>query len=205
MPKSKSLNKKEEKEVKKIVKNLIVSTSELQVHQLGQNGVNIASNSSPQILTDLPRGNDEGDFAGNSVIPQRLSFRAIIQGSSGDDTNLCRLIIFRWIPNTTPTLGDILDDQVGGAPRVLCEYTTEARDNFNILYDNTWSTSAQVSSSIVQRYVSKSLKLANKHITFDVAAADPQNNHIYSLAISDSTAVTHPTLYMVSRFVYMDK
>lgn len=198
---SKSLPKKQEKAVKKLIRKELVSSIETKYHQLPIDPVaDIPSSGYFVSLSDLPQGVGDGQRVGNSVMPTSLYYCFAI--NKADTTNLVRIIILRWNEDTTPSVpNEILDITVGSIPQVMNPYSSTVRDTYNILMDKTIKLDGNEES---YKLIKGQLRLARRRITYNNATASSPVGGIYAFMISDSAGASHPSVLGITRLAYKD-
>lgn len=143
---------------------------------------------------------------GNSVDNLQLLLRGYIVRA--DDSNWCRLIVFKWKPNTATSTPDASADQIirnnGTAAAWMGFPHWEQRQQFKILFDKTYYVSSATTDSDSRTQVPVNIalsakKLGRSHYGENVASG---TDHIYLLHVSDSGVVAHPYLYYNLRMLY---
>lgn len=154
-------------------------------------------------LNQIARGtSDNGERVGDSIRIKSIQLNWI--PIAADSTNVLRFIVFQWYDVlVTPTAGDILIN-VGtvNAPNSLYNWDNKLR--YRILYDKRVSlgTTAGNGNGCYKKLITRGFR---RDIRYNGAAAtDFINNAIYTLVISDSAAVAHPTVSWTLRMNYTD-
>lgn len=114
-----------------------------------------------------------------------------------DSYNICRIIFFQWHQDDSPVAADILGDT---AYPVLSPYRKDTKGHYTILYDKTHALDTYHTVEHAKGFISKAFK---KKIRYDAGTTTGQNK-LFFIHMSDSSAVTHPTLYLESQINYMD-
>lgn len=142
----------------------------------------------------VPQGDSDSARNGDQIMIRSFQFRyAFIPA---DSYNICRLIIFQWGQDDSPGASDILGDTTYG---VMSPYRKDTRGHYRILYDKTHLV--ETNKGVVgSKFISRGFK---KKILFDAATTVGQNK-IFFLHVSDSSAVSHPTLRIETQLNYMD-
>lgn len=120
-----------------------------------------------------------------------------------DSSNIVRVIVFQWKPSTTlvvPTIGDIITASTTTIA-TLSQYVWDFKSQYTILYDRRHILSTDFPRIQVRRFIN--LKYAKKEVEC-YNATTAGSSHIYYIAISDSTAATHPVMQMYSRLTFED-
>lgn len=152
---------------------------------------------------------------GTQVTLKEYSLRAALYVATSDLVNLVRVVVFRWKPDggVAPTLPQILDN----ASSSVC-YPTEypynwaMRDAFEILSDQTVHLEVEQTSSPVtpqgsggysSAYLELTVPLGDRKLNF-TPGANTGRGQIFVLMVSDSYAISHPSVRWAGRLVYGD-
>lgn len=163
-----------------------------------------------QGVQDVQRVGDTVELCGNMEFIVDVYFNSL----SANLTQLLRLIIFQWHPNSVPNTpantasGDILiltTISQPATPRVdpVSQYNMDTRQEYHILWDKMFVVNTATSGP--QRFCYKKListKKCQKHVQFSNTGT-VGTNKIYALQISSET-VAGPSLRMSSRIYYRD-
>lgn len=141
--------------------------------------------------SDFSNGRD-----GNQIQPSSMTVR--YSWDVGDESNICRVIIFQWFQDTTPVVSDILNDIVN-LPW-LSPYKVINRGQYKILHDRIVDVHA---NKPIQTVTAK-LRLSKRKIVYQLVDGTAGKNKPWVLVISDSTAVVHPSFTMYTRMNYRD-
>lgn len=194
---AKGLSTNQRKQVTKLVKKTIDRRKEFKHHF-----VNVSStiNDTPfyqQILNDVDCGDNEILRDGDQIYAKRLHFR--FNFISADGTNVLRLL-FIWVNNDeAPTDAQILHFTANGV--INCISPISILDpNVTVIKDYLFNPN----DLQVVRHLNIDLK--NRLVKYvDATGSNLGKGMLYVVAVSDSTAVTHPTLNYTSDFVFIDK
>lgn len=156
-------------------------------------------------LSAPAQGDEDTERTGDALRVSSMQIRYQVQVA--DVTNVMRMVMFQWKSSqmAAPQVGEVLQPYLPGpAPGIFSPYTHDSRDNMRILWDSGLLQLAVDDTGNVcgTAYVTKGF-LNERKIQF-VAGATTGYPHIYLLCISDSGAVTHPTVNFVSRMVYTE-
>jgi hypothetical protein len=153
-------------------------------------GINLSS-SITQGDTDQTR---DGDMINLTKV------RLVCSGVYADTTNVMRIILFRWKPNSTPTWAELLEGATPGASDWKRPHRKDTASNFHIMYDRTLNLS---SAGQPQALVSKTLfgkSLGKKRLAFS-GGGTSGTDHIWLFVISDSATASHPNFdYSVTTY-----
>lgn len=144
-------------------------------------------------------------LGGDMMAPSSLILR--YAWDAGDSTNTCRVIVFQWnasAADDAPAVADILDAtniNTSTAPFAFPE--RDNRQLYKILFDKVYAVNTNDA-----RHVIDSVKFDRAALPARMTGTDSANTvdikKIYVLWISDSAAVSHPSITYASRFLYHD-
>lgn len=196
-----SLNQKQVSKVKRIVKRQVMSMNEWKHHVLDVPGDAISTSGQVTDLSAVAQGDTDVTRDGDEINAHSISIR--YSWTCPDTTNVVRVIIFQWLPDSTPVIANILNPLTAGL-ETESHYNTDKADQFKILFDKTQVSYQAVSAqNHSPPYVRRKLRLRKKKIKFNAGATDGSGK-VYLLALTDSGVTTHPTLYFESRLNFMD-
>lgn len=168
----------------------------------------VTSSGAVALLTSTTQGLlDVANRIGDEIKLKGLIMRGSIAMGAGtisqDYTNVVRVIIFQWMPSTTPTVTDVLE-----SARQDASYNHDKAANYRILCDERYAISALGPSVKIYEmgYSFKKAKLPFG-ITDSVkynAGSSTATGHLYLLEISDSSAPDHPATTYYIRVSYID-
>lgn len=154
----------------------------------------------PLTATYLDQGTDDVQYIGKKIRPIGLSIRGLI--TRADTYNVMRCIILQCKTNNVPTLAGILQS-VGNIRAPFSPYERQYNDQWVILYDKTYLLDTASNDARVFRIFIPARKL--RMISFQNAAGTPiEKGSLYMCWISDSSAVTHPSMEYYSRLTFTD-
>lgn len=150
-------------------------------------------------LIDITQGTLDTERIGDQIKLRTITFRCV--ATVADSHNYIRFILFQMkTPNNVgPSVGWVLN---GSAPTYLSQYSVDNRPNYQILYDRTIRLDADDPSKVVIGRAN--MKYCKRKIQFQASSDKLGSNFIYALAISDSSAPTHPTIWGEINFWYTD-
>lgn len=152
-------------------------------------------------LSAVPQGDTDSTRDADTLMPTSLVINYII--NLGDTTNFFRVIVFRWHDkNTTPTVAQILQSNSSSTGGVISDYDHDYRQNFNVLYDKTHTLVSGASNAVIIKNMIR-LPLAKKAIQY-VSGGTGGGEKLWALAISDSSAIAHPSWWYNFRLNYTD-
>lgn len=128
-------------------------------------------------------GTGRSNRIGDKIRPVKIEVQLKYYGSN---THSCRVIFFRWHPQTTPTGGNVLDGaHASSALAILAPYDDQYSSMYTVLKDNTYTLSANGSNQIVSKFRIGRKKLAGCEFVGTTAVASQQ---IYYLLVQDGSA-----------------
>jgi len=171
-----------------------VIPSELRTYDFSAAPAAVSTAGTMVALYNLAEGNDDGTRNGRKVTPVHIKARLSIQGV-GDATNVIRVVI----------------GQVRGATGAFASYLA-AFDAFPVLdtirpvYDRMFTCGHYTAAGEVStEAVNINLKVKGRQVMFNgAAAANIVDGQYVLLVISDSGAVSHPTVGISTRAFYYD-
>jgi len=116
----------------------------------------------------------------------------------GDTTNLCRLVIFEWLPSSTsdtPTDSELFFGGTGS--RWIAPFQGVKPSRFKILHDKIFNL--DVAHVQVHEEIRLKLKV---NASYD-NTVNTGKNHIFVCLVSDSSAVPHPTFILNYQLHYL--
>jgi hypothetical protein len=149
-------------------------------------------------VSDVTQGDSDTTRDGDRLLPKDLSLRGTWVIS--DTTNVCRVILFRWLPSSTPAVSDIVtSNYVGTTAAAFSPLTHDTRQQYKILADQICIL--DVSHTV--RLLNWNLKLPPQPIQY-VAGTTTGSNKLYILVITDSGAASHPGANFALKLTYTD-
>lgn len=153
-----------------------------------------------QALASLSRGTAALDqFEGSSINIQGVHIRA--NCLAADATQTLRMIAFQWLDSGVPVPNGILDYTSSIYAVEAPKYWTN-RQNIRVLRDVVYTMDTASNPQVeINEYIPGRKFL---QVWFPTGSTTPQNGGVYVLFITDSGAVTHPTLKYVIQTVFTD-
>lgn len=171
------------------------------VHSSGAVGVDFSGTITA--LTEIAQGNTDSNRTGDMVTPSSILLKG--QVVAGDATNLLRVMLFRWKPNTTlttaPSVPQILQLQaVADAPLSPVYQDYKRGDQFEVLWDKLFSLDTYNPTDSF----SFRINLPSSRPICYTAGGTNGSDKFYLLYISDSGAAPNPSIQFWSRFLYYE-
>lgn len=193
------LNKRQLNQVKRIVHSSIEDKS-LDV-AVSTAAIDYTTGVIANLQTGLVRGNaEQSNYIGGKITPTKLMIRYQILGA--DTTNMVRIVVLQNKANAgVPTAATVFES-VSNIRAPLSAFEINFNDTYRVLYDRLHNL--VLSGDTAQRTGMIRLFRKKLHpIIFDATNA-LEAYGLWLVAISDSSAVTHPTLQLYSRLTYED-
>lgn len=152
-------------------------------------------------LSSIAEGTTVYQRVGASV--RAVSLRLRISISMADTYNFVRFLIFRWRVSDTsdaPGTPEILDTVGGSCPTYLANFLLYRPSRFSILLDKTFYGTTGNWQAV--QMLDTTVRLG-WDVEYDVGV-NTGKDHVYCMMVSDSAAVSHPTVNMSSQLVYHD-
>lgn len=186
------------------VKKLITQNEEKKYFRPGVVAATSSITATLGSMSNVGQGVTDDDRVGNVIAP--VYFKIKLDFTMADGTQRMRFIVFRWNENDTyvsPTAAKILSNGPSGAPDVYSYYNDDESQSFKILYDTTVIGVSGASSTTLRVARERKIPLSGK-MKFSLDAVSTGTHKLYYLHISDSSAVTHPTVTWFGELCYTD-
>lgn len=158
-------------------------------------------------VTLIAQGDTDNTRDGDRLKLKRFFIRGVI--STGDVTNILRIIWFQWGPNSVPTASSILLNGFSGSIDYTSQYNHDNRQEYVILYDTLFHMEGNGSAATApygptsQNTFSYTLKPRWTELQY-VGGTTVGTNHVYYFVISDSTVAPHPAFQVSCKVHYTD-
>lgn len=195
----KKLNKDQYKAVKTLISKQISKRAEKKYFNGSYSLSSYDHNGTIRELTPIPQGDTDVTRDGDSLYLR--SMRVNGELVLGDTTNIVRVIVFQWLETDTPVPANILSSTyVGTSNAPLAPYHHDSRRLFRILYDRKFVLNANRPNAL---YDTGYLRIPKRKVSY-IAGGTTGSNKLWVLLISDSGAVVHPTISVLSRATFND-
>lgn len=125
-----------------------------------------------QIVT-ISQGDGQGNRDGSSLLAKSLQYKLTLERDASASVTKCRVILFIWHDDETPTAADILESTTN----VLSPYNIDQSRQYKILHSQLYTLSDQV--PIIRDSIFRKL---NHHMKFDgVNVGDFSSGSLWSL------------------------
>lgn len=151
-----------------------------------------------------PQGITEAHRIGDQIHLKNFQYKLAFIGA--DTTNFVRIVWFRWYEQNSivaPVAADIFETTLNPIVSGLTESNVEA-NRIHVLSDRTYSLSTNGTFCAAKHSTLYGKRLGKKKLIFIPAASLTGDGHIYCFVISDSIAVSHPSIYIYTRLIYSD-
>lgn len=135
---------------------------------------------------------------GDDISMKGITIR--FQLTHGDSINMVRVMVLKWFDAGSPLINSLLAPALSGFAAPLRPILWENRRKFRVLYDNLYAISTNTNSNIVEKIYLKNLGNAQ----FTPGGTANERGSIYILFLSDSSAVVHPDVDMITSLTYTD-
>lgn len=164
----------------------------------------VPATGTPYVLTTPIQGNTDQNRVGDKVRIRGLHVKG--QFAIGDTSQSIRLTIMQYKQATNlhaAAVNELYQSAyVNTTAAPYAPFTHDYKHIYTPIWDKTWYLDT-VAQPIINFEVKIPMKYVKREIAFQAGSTDAIN-HLYLVAISDSTAVAHPTINFISRFFYDD-
>ncbi len=150
-------------------------------------------------MTAIPQGDTDLSRDGDACTFSRLDVRGVVYGA--DTTNMIRLVLFQWKPQSTPTLGLIFQDLATWGP--ITPLTHDTRDQYHVLDDRLLATSLNGPNAVSFDFSVPKNRLLKQQCRFQ-GGTTTGSNLIYLGLVTDSAAATHPLVQYNTKVWFHD-
>jgi hypothetical protein len=183
---NKGTSKSASKEIANIVKSIM--NQNVEKKWINHSGYNYALSTSSYIndMTDVASGWSSTTRIGNTITIKKFILK--VNFVHADATNLLRVVVFVWKPNTisdVPIDNEVLTDTTNGVS-IRTLLIPDKPSRFKVLADKVLSVDTY------NPQANWELNLNMDHKVQCNSGATTGSEHIFILAVSDSSAATHP-------------
>lgn len=161
-------------------------------------------------MDGVTQGDSENQRSGLEISPMTLNFSLRIAGENpltSGDSNVVRIIVFRWFDSDYPLPSDLLYDNTAGPftgyPYIDIPTVWTKKPRFQVLKDTKLSLDENSYDNIFYKMKHKFRRNAKIHYS-GPGSADIESKNIFYLIVSDSAVVPHPLFSGFSRLTYKD-
>lgn len=176
---------------------------EMKNHTLAQaaTGVGAGAALTYSPLTNIAQGDSYATRDGGEINVKAIKFN--YQMVCADSTNYIRLVVFQWFNGATnPTTNDVLE--FAGTYSGLAAYNPHSEFKYKVLHSEIRQMVLGTESNTLLGSVNLSFPNGIKCEYNGSSSTDYANSQIWLLAISDSGAISHPTLEYVGNVYFQD-
>ncbi len=165
------------------------------------NGIDMTTAGTITHISDITQGDGAESRDGEVVTITSVQGHYVI--SSGDSTNIARIIIFMDKESiaVNPIPANVLESVTAGLG-IVAPINMVNRRRFWVVHDQIYGLTLAGNSNVTHKFFHKLPEPLK--CTFDDNATTPRSNAWYVLTISDSGAAPHPTLNTVMRLRFFD-
>lgn len=202
-----SVNKQMARTARKAAKSALNARSEVKYIDR-KNTASSATDVGAIAPINIPgQGDGQSQRNGNSIYMRSIQGRWT--ATAADGTNIVRVLVFQYYDDTLLGSGDVdkVLDTTGGVGAVHAPYNhaNTRSGKLKILYDKTVSLVDSTEKQLSNPHKFMITKLKKRRCVWeDGTATIPENNGLYWMNLSDSTAVSHPLVNYHARLRYND-
>lgn len=161
-------------------------------------------------MDDIPQGDTEEQRTGLEISPMSMNMVLRLVGENpltSGDSNVMRIIVFRWFDNDFPVASDLLYGNTAGKftgyKYIDIPTVWNKKPRFQVLKDTRLSIDENSYDNVFYKMSHKFNRNAKIHYNGSAANAI-ENKNIFFLIVSDSDVVPHPVFSGYSRITYKD-
>lgn len=158
-------------------------------------------------LGQIARGDSDSDRDGDKITPRSIQMR--LRLLFADAYNVVRVMVLRCtdtvggLSSTLPfSPGTIFQHNSTTEDALYSPFNHDYRSRFNVLYDRLFTLSTNRNDGLVN--IVKRIKLSKKNIEYNGSNTADGRNRLILLVMSDSAAVSHPSVEGWVRLNYKD-
>jgi len=188
---------------KRAVSRIVKNQAERKYFLAAISSAGVSSVGTTTSISNVVQGDGDNERIGNVISPVQLNLNYSI--SASDTTNAIRVAIFKWKDSNAfvaPNANDFFKPGPSASVDYLSHYNEEQRDQFVVVYDKTFQL--VLNQANTKKIVNLKLPLSGKIRYYSNAVITGTGNY-FLYYISDSLAVTHPTIEWAAELVYTDQ
>ncbi len=194
---------KSNRNIAKVAKKTYYRMSEAKFFDVTQTALGMSTTWASLSLSNVGQGLGDGNARIGDEIMQR-SIRLNYSIAGADATNICRVILVRFLADGNPVASQLFSDSAATVSAPLTVYHHDNRKLFNVVYDSGLIALANAAGGWLHAVRSVSKALHQHKQRFDNAATTNVKGALYLFYCSDSAAVNHPTMNIRARYRYID-
>lgn len=133
------------------------------------------------LASQIPIGDSGDERNGRTVRLLDSSFTYSQRYTNATSTEMIRVIVFLWKPNTIPVGTDILDSN-----NIFSQYQQEQIQNYKVLFDKMHHIVPQFPTQGVDQFWTGKVKINADQVYGAAATVNAQQNKIYMLYVTDN-------------------
>ncbi len=157
-------------------------------------------------MTGLGQGTQNGQRTGDVITVRKFTLNYRIYSQNSDAFNTCRILVFRWKPNSTlvsPTLASVTNGT--SITSSMWMYDWQYSSQFVILYDRIHFLAGTATAPDVSGTQGASFEIPlNLRLEYTGTGSTDHSNGLYLLAMSESAVPPHPAIEWMSRIQYAE-
>ena len=181
--------------VRQMIESKMEYQSEKKSHVIEGNAGVQALSFSPVLLTNIDQGVGDTERVGDKVVLDRM--RLSYAFTAGDNTNVCRVIVFSWKLQTDPTT-DTLLQYASGSLAYLATYKPDLEPDYKVIYDRVHylGSGTNVQGDVMEIILKGKVQYQG--------GSNTGIGNLYLCCYSDSTAAPSPSVAFQSTVFYYD-
>lgn len=149
------------------------------------------------ITPAIAEGTGADERIGDQITLKSFFLRFLLEVA--DTYNQIRFVIFRWHDDSSPTIAKVFAPLVNLLTYTMQPLNPDNAQNIQVLYDNLFQLDTYHPAALDKIFLNKGLGAAHWNGT------TAEKGQLYIAAVSDSNAVSHPSLYISWRLKFTDQ
>lgn len=193
--------KSAEQQSKAMIRSVLTNEVAEKKYLTATSNDSISANGTVTSLTDVGVGDTDVQREGNEITISSMYLSWVVAAS--DVYNCVRIIVFQWLPNTAALApaANLILETTASVISPISSYRHNTRKLYRILADETVCVNSASKVSVAGSILVT--QFPHRDCQFEDASTSGKNK-IFMLTISDSTAVTHPTMEWCSKLTFRD-
>lgn len=155
------------------------------------------------ILNQIAQGTSDNQRIGDKIFVKKLLLRLRVHNNpSGSDSAAVRIIVFKWLDNTAPSISDLLPSVISTAT-LASPLTWDTMSKRVVYMDEIFQMSAQSNCPSFNKYLTKTIRWTDPlKVTYSSVTTTPYTASLYCVVLSDQST-NYPTYELNSRIQYI--